>query len=103
MGGVARSVMSERIKRLEGLGLVARDAVIRTDKRRIGLVVTKAGWAVLTRMSRERRNHVAERLDLLSDEQRRAIAMAVDALDRLPQWRSAAELAADAARTQAAP
>jgi DNA-binding MarR family transcriptional regulator len=98
MGGVARSVMSERIKRLEALGFVTRDAVVRTDKRRIGLLVTKAGWAVLTRMSRERRDRVAQRLDLLTDDQRRAIEMAVDALDRLPKWRSAPELAADVAK-----
>jgi DNA-binding MarR family transcriptional regulator len=98
MARVARSVVSERIKRLEAAGLIARDGLERADKRRIGLIVTAAGHEALTRMARVRRDQVAARLATLSEDERRAIGRAVDALDRLPQWRSADEIAADAER-----
>ena len=98
MACIARSVVSERIKRLEAAGLIARDRLERADKRRIGLIVTAAGHEALTRMARIRRDQVAARLATLSEGERRAIGRAVDALDRLPQWRSAVEIAADAER-----
>jgi len=98
MGGIARSVISERLKRLEADGLVARDAVERLDRRRVGFVVTAGGHAVLKHMSRVRRNQVAARLAQLTPGEREAIENAVDALDRLPQWRTAAELAREAQR-----
>lgn len=98
MGQIARSVISERVKRLQATGLIARDAVERADKRRVGLTVTAAGHAALVRMARIRRDRVAARLALLAPAEREAIEQAVDALDRLPQWRSEAELAADAER-----
>jgi len=98
MAGIARSVISERLKRLEADGLVARDAVPRPDRRRVGFEVTPGGHVVLKHMARLRRNQVAARLAALSPAEREAIAGAVDALDRLPRWRSAAELAAEAER-----
>jgi DNA-binding MarR family transcriptional regulator len=98
MAQIARSVISERVKRLQAAGLVERDAVVCDDRRRVGLKITSAGHAVLTRMARIRRDRIAARLAGLSDDDRAAIEQAVDALDRLPQWRSAAELAADAQR-----
>lgn len=98
MARIARSVISERIKRLEAAGLIARDALERADRRRVGLVVTAAGHEALTRMARIRRDRVAARLATLTPDERRAIEQAVDALDRLPQWRSAGEIAADAER-----
>jgi DNA-binding MarR family transcriptional regulator len=100
LAGVARSVISERLKRLEADGLVARDAVDRADRRRIGFVVTPGGHGVLSHMSRLRRNQIAARLAALSAAERDAIAQAVDALDRLPRWRSRAELAAETEREQ---
>lgn len=98
MAQIARSVISERVKRLQAAGLVERDAVACEDRRRVGLKITAAGHAVLTRMARIRRDRIAVRLAGLSDDDRAAIEHAVEALDRLPQWRSAAELAADAER-----
>jgi DNA-binding MarR family transcriptional regulator len=100
MAQIARSVISERVARLTTAGLVERDKLERADRRRVGLVVTAAGHAALTRMARIRRDRIAARLATLSDEERQAIEQAVDALDRLPQWRSAAERAADAEREQ---
>ncbi len=98
MAQIARSVISKRVKRLEASGLIERDTIERADKRRVGLVVSSSGHAVLARMARARRDRVAARLATLSDEERLAIEHAVDALDRLPQWRSAHELAADVER-----
>jgi DNA-binding MarR family transcriptional regulator len=100
MGRIARSVVSERVKRLQAAGLIARDAVERADKRRVGLTITAAGHAALTRMARIRRDRVAARLAMLTPAEREAIEHAVDALDRLPQWRSEAERAADAERQE---
>ena len=98
MAKIARSVISERVSRLQAAGLVERDKLERADRRRVGLLVTPAGHAALTRMARIRRDRVAARLATLSDEERQAIEQAVDALDRLPQWRSAEELAAERQR-----
>jgi DNA-binding MarR family transcriptional regulator len=98
MAKIARSVVSERVKRLEAAGLLERDQVERADKRRVGLVVTAPGHAVLARMARVRRDRIAARLATLTDDERAAIEHAVDALDRLPQWRSAAELEAESER-----
>jgi len=100
MAGVARSVISERLKRLQADGLVARDSVVRIDRRRVGFVVTPGGHGVLKHLSSLRRNQIAARLTTLSAADRDAIACAVDALDRLPRWRSQAELAAEADREQ---
>ncbi|HEV2530574.1 MarR family winged helix-turn-helix transcriptional regulator [Phenylobacterium sp.] len=93
MSEVGRSVMSERIKRLEAAGLVERDAGPRTDRRRVGLSVTRAGLSVMVRIARERRNRLAVRLDRLDEAQRHAIEAAISALERLPDWKSAAEMA----------
>lgn len=101
MAQIARSVISERVKRLQAEGFIERDAAAHADKRRVGLVITAAGHAALQRMSKIRRDRIAERLAGLSAADRAAIEHAVDALDRLPQWRSAAELAADAERKAA--
>lgn len=103
MAQVARSVISKRVKRLEACDLIERDMVARADKRRVGLVVTARGHGVLKRIARARRDRIAARLATLSDEERRAIEHAVDALDRLPKWRSAQELDADVARNTLGP
>lgn len=102
MAGIARSVISERLKRLEADGLVARDAVARPDRRRVGFEVTPGGHGVLRHMARLRRNQIAARLATLSLAEREAIAGAVDALDRLPRWRSRAEVNAEIGRGQGA-
>ena len=100
MAGIARSVVSERMKRLEADGLVARDAVVRPDRRRVGFEVTPGGHGVLKHMARLRRNQIAARLADLSPAEREAIEGAVDALDRLPRWRSQTELAVEGGREQ---
>jgi DNA-binding MarR family transcriptional regulator len=96
--GIARSVISERLKRLEADDLVVRDAAPRADRRRVAFMVTPGGHGALKLMALARRNQVAARLSTLTPAERKAIEQAVDALDRLPQWRSAAERAAEAKR-----
>jgi DNA-binding MarR family transcriptional regulator len=94
--GVTRSVVSERLKRLEADGLVARDTSPQTDRRRVGFVVTPGGQVALKHMARVRRNQMAARLAWLSPQDRQAIENAVEALERLPNWRSQAEREAEA-------
>jgi DNA-binding MarR family transcriptional regulator len=95
MSEVGRSVMSERIKRLEALGLVARDPMLPADRRRVGLRVTAAGVAAMVRIARDRRGRLAARLERLDEDQRRAIEAAISALERLADWKSAMELAGE--------
>lgn len=95
MSDVARSAMSERIKRLEALGLVARRDGPRGDRRRVGLTVTPAGLSVMIRIAKERRARLAARLERLDEGQRRAIEAAISALERLPDWKSAVEMAGE--------
>jgi DNA-binding MarR family transcriptional regulator len=80
---VARSVMSERVKRLEAAGLVACDGETRPDRRRIGLAVTDAGRALLAVITAERRAWMAERLAQLSADEQKAVRIAVASLERI--------------------
>ena len=79
---VARSVMSERVKRLEASGLIASDRSSLEDRRRVGLSVTEAGHALLATITEKRRLRTVERLALLSADERDAVRIAVDALER---------------------
>jgi DNA-binding MarR family transcriptional regulator len=80
---VARSVMSERIKRLQQAGLLALDPRPQRDRRRVGLVITEQGRALLELITARRRAWMAERLTALSDEERRAVELAVVSLERI--------------------
>jgi DNA-binding MarR family transcriptional regulator len=78
---VARSVMSERVKRLEQAGLIASDPG--ADRRRIALTITEAGRDLLERITARRRAWMAERLTALSPEEREAVRVAVTSLERI--------------------
>lgn len=80
---VARSVMSERVKRLEAAGLVARDSRSFEDRRRVGLVITEAGHKLLDLITERRRAWMANRLTTLSAEERKAVRIAVESLERI--------------------
>jgi DNA-binding MarR family transcriptional regulator len=80
---VARSVMSERVKRLEAAGLIARDGLLHDDKRRIGLTITEAGHRVLDSITEQRRAWMVGRLAGLSLDEREAVSRAVEALETL--------------------
>lgn len=80
---VGRSVMSERVKRLEAAGLIRRDAAPpRGDRRRVGLTLTAEGGKVLRGIGRLRRAWMDERVAHLSAEQRLTLQAAVDILLR---------------------
>ena len=82
MEKVARSVMSERVKRLEAAGLLATDRTGHRDRRRIGLSITEEGGELLEVITQERRRWVAGLLSVLSADEREAVRAAVDALER---------------------
>ena len=80
---VARSVMSERVKRLEAAGLITRDGLIHDDKRRFGLTITEAGHTILNAITERRRVWMVSRLAGLSLKEREAVNHAVEALEVL--------------------
>jgi DNA-binding MarR family transcriptional regulator len=80
---VARSMMSERVKRLEAAGLVARDPRSFTDRRRVGLMITAAGHRLLNLITERRRAWMADRLIALSAHERKAVRIAVESLERI--------------------
>jgi len=78
---VSRSVMSERVKRLELAGLIASDPG--ADRRRIALTITEAGRDLLELITARRRAWMAERLTALSPDERQAVQVAVTSLERI--------------------
>lgn len=83
---VGRSVMSERVKRLEAAGLICRaDAPPQGDRRRVGLSVTAAGRKALTEIKALRRAWMNERVAHLGDAERQTLQAAVEILLRFDQ------------------
>lgn len=80
---VNRSVMSERVARLESAGLVERMASPDGDRRRFGLAVSELGRSILRQVSGQRRDWMADRLVSLTPEERSAVHVAVRSLERL--------------------
>jgi DNA-binding MarR family transcriptional regulator len=88
---VSRSVMSERVGRLERAGLIALDPRPQRDRRRVGLVITEAGRKLLEVITDNRRTWMAERLTTLSADERQAIEIAVVSLEKITSGRGAAK------------
>jgi DNA-binding MarR family transcriptional regulator len=80
---VSRSVMSERVKRLEQAGLIASDPGVKPDRRRVALTITEAGRELLGQITARRRAWMAERLTVLSPDEREAVQVAVTSLERI--------------------
>ena len=80
--GVSTPAMSGYIDRLEAAGLVGR---VRSDedRRRVGLTVTRAGVRALRSARSRRTAWLASRLKRLTDEQRAAVAAAIEPLATL--------------------
>jgi DNA-binding MarR family transcriptional regulator len=80
--GVSAAAMSRAVERLERAGLVQRtpDTV---DRRRHGLAVTEDAERVLRSVKRRRTAWLAHRLEGLTDDERAAIATALEPLARL--------------------
>jgi len=90
---VGRSVMSERVSRLEAAGLVERVAPQPGgDRRRIGLHITASGREAFAVIARERGAWIESRLDRLSAAERETLKAAVELLDRLTDRPTAAKI-----------
>lgn len=75
--------VSPQIKALEAAGIVAREAPNPDDRRRVGLVATEKGHAIIETLRRNRTDWLARRIAELSPESRRAIRDAVEPLGEL--------------------
>jgi len=93
---VGRSVMSERVTRLEAAGLVERVAPAPGgDQRRVGLHITAAGRRAFGVVAHERGMWIENRLARLSPAERETLKAAVDLLDRLTDRPAMAEAAGE--------
>ncbi|HEY5071284.1 MAG TPA: MarR family transcriptional regulator [Caulobacteraceae bacterium] len=77
---MTRPSMSSHVKRLEAAGWVARDEVVRSDGRRVGLRLTGLGEKALEAIRRRRNDWLAIRLAALNEEGRAALAAAAGPL-----------------------
>ncbi len=77
--------MSGHVKQMEAAGLVMREPRDPSDRRRVGLVVTERGTALLETIRRQRTDWLAERLERLDAAGQQAIAAALGPLAALGQ------------------
>jgi DNA-binding MarR family transcriptional regulator len=77
--GVSAAALSVHVDRLASLGLVERSRS-GEDRRRVGLVVTRAAVRLLRRVRAARTTWLATRMERLSDEQLAALHSALPAL-----------------------
>lgn len=85
--GISAPAMSNAVDKLEAAGLAVRSRGAEDDRRRVGVAVSEQGSRVL-RVARTSRNAwLAERLRLLTPEQRAAVEAALDALEAVAQER----------------
>ena len=77
--------VSPQIKALEAAGIVAREAPNPEDRRRIGLVVTEKGRAMIETLRRNRTDWLTRRIAELSPDSRRALHDAIGPLGELVQ------------------
>jgi DNA-binding MarR family transcriptional regulator len=83
---VSRSVISERVTKLETSGLIRRaEPADDGDRRRVGLSLTPAGLKVFAAVAGRRRAVIEQRLSALTVEQRLALERAVPVLDLLAE------------------
>ena len=84
---LSRPRVTAAVDRLESMGLVTRTRSV-ADRRRVELAVTAEGGRVLRSARRRRTTWLAERLAQLDEAERRAVADALPALERLLEVRS---------------
>ena len=80
--GISAPSLSGHVDRLESADLLRR---VRSseDRRRVGLELTPEGRALLKRVRARRTTWLAERLELLTDDEREAVERALPALHAL--------------------
>jgi DNA-binding MarR family transcriptional regulator len=84
--GISAPSLSGHVDRLESAHLLRR---VRSseDRRRVGLELTPEGRALLKRVRARRTTWLAERLELLTDDEREAVERALPALHALLETR----------------
>jgi DNA-binding MarR family transcriptional regulator len=75
--------VSPQIKALEAAGIVAREAPNPDDRRRVGLLATEKGRAIIETLRRSRTDWLTRRIAELSPESRRAIRDAIGPLGEI--------------------
>ena len=75
--------VSPQIKALEAAGIVAREAPNPSDRRRVGLIATEKGVAILETLRRGRTDWLTRRIAELSPESRGALREAIEPLGEL--------------------
>ncbi|MYN15872.1 MarR family transcriptional regulator [Rugamonas sp. FT107W] len=75
--------MSAHIKTLENAGLVRRDTPNPEDRRRVGLLLTKQGEALMADLRSRRRDWLARRLAQLQPEGAQALRTAIQYLNEI--------------------
>ena len=78
---VSAAAMSGHLKRLEDAGLIARARG--TDRRRVGLTITRDGTRVLRSVRQKRTAWLTRRLAGLTHSEREAIERAIEPLEKL--------------------
>jgi DNA-binding MarR family transcriptional regulator len=75
--------ISGHVKAMEALGLIERKPSHPDDRRRVGLVVSKKGTAIIEAIKRSKTAWLAQRLAALSPEAREAIRNAIAPLNEI--------------------
>jgi DNA-binding MarR family transcriptional regulator len=78
---ISAAAMSGQLKQLENAGLIARERA--TDRRRVGVTITRDGTRVLRSVRQKRTAWLTQRLAGLTPAERDAIERAIEPLEKL--------------------
>jgi DNA-binding MarR family transcriptional regulator len=78
---ISAAAMSGQLKQLEGAGLITRERA--TDRRRVGVTITRGGISVLRSVRKKRTAWLTQRLAGLTPAEREAIERAIEPLEKL--------------------
>jgi DNA-binding MarR family transcriptional regulator len=78
---ISAAAMSGQLKHLEATGLISRERA--TDRRRVGLTITRDGTRVLRSVRQKRTAWLSQRLAGLTAAEREAIERAIEPLEKL--------------------
>src|ERR1700689_1614192 len=78
---ISAAAMSGQLKHLEAAGLITRERA--TDRRRVGLTITRVGTGVLRSVRQKRTAWLTQRLAGLTPGEREAIERAIEPLEKL--------------------
>jgi DNA-binding MarR family transcriptional regulator len=78
---ISAAAMSGQLKQLETAGLITGERA--TDRRRVGLTITRDGTRVLRSVRKQRTAWLTQRLDGLTPGEREAVERAIEPLEKL--------------------